>query len=558
MFTLNLNHFLDGNSKLKRSLLLPKMILIVLLLLSPSQLAQGKFLGNVIGSSIPENFSNYWDQVTPENAGKWGSVESNRDSMNWSSLDQAYDYAKSRGYPYKHHTLVWGSQQPGWISGLSQDEQRAEVEEWIQAVGQRYPNMDFIDVVNEPLHDPPPYKDALGGDGSTGWDWVIWVFEKARQYCNGQLILNDYGIVNDGNAATNYITIINLLKDRGLIDAIGVQAHCFNVEAYDVSTLQSNLDRLAQTGLPIYVAEFELRGDDSTQLQRYQEKFPVFWEHSGVYGVTLWGYIQGVIWQSEAWLVSSGSVGSTERPAMQWLMDYVGGGTTTTTSATTSTTTTAATTSTTTTSGGGCDCGTCDWYGTDVPTCCESCSGWGWYDGGCRRSCVCPSNCEGGCVGGQCGSTTTTTTAATTTSTTTTSATTSTTTTAVTTSTTTTAATTSTTTTAATTSTTTTAATTTTTAATTTTTAAAGCTCDSGCDGTAISPNFSQNGSGQYCWQATSGNYINSWNVAKLEVNDTDYTNKFVFTSSFPAKINGVWYIYYNSSVPWGHFELNN
>jgi len=222
---------------------------------------------------------------------------------------------------------------------------------------------------------------------------------------------------------------------------------------------------------------------------------------------------------------------------------------TTTTVATTSTTTTAATTSTTTTSGGSCDCGTCDWYGTDVPTCCESCSGWGWYDGGCRRSCVCPGSCPGG-----------TTTTAATTSTTTTAATTSTTTTAATTSTTTTAATTSTTTTAATTSTTTTAATTstTTTAATTTTTAAAGCTCDSGCDGTAISPNFSQNGSGQYCWQATSGTYINSWNLAKLEVNDTDYTNTFTFTSSFPAKIDGVWYIYYNSSVPWGHFELNN
>jgi len=210
-----------------------------------------------------------------------------------------------------------------------------------------------------------------------------------------------------------------------------------------------------------------------------------------------------------------------------------GGGTTstTTTAATTSTTTTSATT--TTTSGGGCDCGTCDWYGSNVPMCCESCSGWGWYDGGCRRSCVCPSSCEGGCVGSQCGGTTSTTTTAATTSTTTTAATTTTTTTAATTS-------------------------TTTTAATTTTTAAAGCTCDSGCDGTAISPNFSQNGSGQYCWQATSGTYINSWNVAKLEVNDTDYTNKFVFTSSFPAKIDGVWYIYYNSSVPWGHFELNN
>jgi len=170
----------------------------------------------------------------------------------------------------------------------------------------------------------------------------------------------------------------------------------------------------------------------------------------------------------------------------KWSFQTVGGSTTTTTAATTSTTTTAATTSTTTTaattsttttaattsttsatttttSGGSCDCGTCDWYGTDVPTCCESCSGWGWYDGGCRRSCVCPGSCPGG----------DTTTTAATTSTTTTAATTSTTTTAATTSTTTTAATTSTTTTAATTS-------TTTTASSTSTTTTSGGSCDCG------------------------------------------------------------------------------
>jgi endo-1,4-beta-xylanase len=306
-------------------------ILIVFIVFLPLQLeaqlaeGQSKFLGNVIASSVPSNYATYWNQVTPENAGKWGSVESSRDSMNWGNLDTAYDYAKGRGFPYKHHTLVWGSQEPGWIGGLSQSEQREEVEEWIRAVGQRYPNMDFVDVVNEPLHAPASYKNALGGDGSTGWDWVIEAFELASQYCSGKLLLNDYGIVNDDSETTNYLEIINLLKNRGLIDGIGVQAHCFNLEDYAVSTIQGNLDRLAATGLPIYPSEVDLRGDDNTQLQRYQEKFPVLWEHSGVKGITLWGYIQGQIWKSEAWLVSSGSSGATERPALQWLREYLQG-----------------------------------------------------------------------------------------------------------------------------------------------------------------------------------------------------------------------------------------
>jgi hypothetical protein len=41
-----------------------------------------------------------------------------------------------------------------------------------------------------------------------------------------------------------------------------------------------------------------------------------------------------------------------------------------------------------------------------------------------------------------------------------------------------------------------------------------------------------------------------------LTVNGVNYTNTYVFTSQFPAKINGNWYIYYNGSYGWSHFEL--
>jgi len=285
--------------------------------------ASGKFIGNIFGgSSEPTKFSQYWDQVTPENAGKWESVESSRDSMNWSTLDAIYNYAKQKGFPFKMHTLVWGQQYPSWITSLSAADQKAEVEEWIQAVGQRYPNMDYIDVVNEPLHSPPPYRDAIGGNGTTGWDWVVWAFQKAKQYCSGKRLINEYGIISDPGAADNYLKIINILKASNLIDGIGIQCHAFNMDSVSTSTMKTVLDKLAATGLPIYVSELDMNGDDSTQLARYKEKFPVLWEHSGVKGVTLWGYIQGQIWQTEAYLLRSDG---TERPALTWLMQYVKG-----------------------------------------------------------------------------------------------------------------------------------------------------------------------------------------------------------------------------------------
>jgi endo-1,4-beta-xylanase len=286
------------------------------------QLAAGKckFLGNIISGSVPSDFNTYWNQVTPENGGKWGSTEATRDVMNWTQLDLAYNKAINSSFPFKQHTFVWGNQQPTWIGTLSAAEQKEEVEEWIKAFCERYPQTDFIDVVNEPLHAVPNYAAALGGGGLTGWDWVIWSFEKARQYCpNAKLILNDYNIINNNSATDSYITIINVLKQRGLIDLIGEQGHF--LETTPLNTIKQNLDKLHATGLPIVISEYDINiTDDNAQRDKYQEQFTTLWTHAGVEGITLWGYRQGQIWRENAYLVRSNG---TERPALTWLKTFV-------------------------------------------------------------------------------------------------------------------------------------------------------------------------------------------------------------------------------------------
>ena len=103
--------------------------------------SNGKFVGNVQSSTTPDPvFDTYWNQVTPENAGKWGSVEATRDVMNWTQLDYMYNYTRTRGIPFKLHTFVWGQQYPTWMDSLPANEQREEVEEWIAAFAARYPN----------------------------------------------------------------------------------------------------------------------------------------------------------------------------------------------------------------------------------------------------------------------------------------------------------------------------------------------------------------------------------------------------------------------------------
>ena len=284
----------------------------------------GKFVGNITtNGQVRSDFIQYWDQITPENEGKWGSVEPQRDQMNWAGMDRVRDYAREHNIPYKGHTLVWGSQQPGWIAGLPQQEQREEVEEWIRLFCERYPDVAMIDVVNEPPpHTTPPYAEALGGSGASGWDWIVQAFEWTRQYCpNAILILNDYNTIEWPNDTNNIIDIAKRVKNAGApIDAIGAQAH--GAFDFPTSEVEQKLNRIAnETGLPIYITEYDINlANDEQQRQVMESQFKMFWENPNVKGITLWGYVSGSTWLANSGLMSSGG---QQRPAMQWLMDFL-------------------------------------------------------------------------------------------------------------------------------------------------------------------------------------------------------------------------------------------
>jgi endo-1,4-beta-xylanase len=311
-----------------RAQLLAALSLVALAMLpthAVAQIANGKskFLGSTINGSTPSTFTRYWNQVTPENAGKWGSVEATHGVFNWAPLVSIYNFAQQHGYKFKAHNLIWGSQFPSWMNGLSQSQQLAEIQKWITQYGQNTPNAWAVDVVNEPINTPPPWKAALGGNGSTGWDWVITSYQLARKaFPNSKLLINEFGTENDSTKRSTYLHIVSLLQARGLIDGIGVQAHFFNLDSMSASQMTTALNSYATSGLPVYISELDITGGgtDSGQLAKYQELFPVMWTHSAVKGITTWGYIVGQTWHTGTGLVNSNG---TERPAMTWLKGFV-------------------------------------------------------------------------------------------------------------------------------------------------------------------------------------------------------------------------------------------
>jgi len=285
-----------------------------------------EFVGNITtGNAIDTNglrFADYWDQITPENAGKWGSVQSNASgAFNWNTLDAIYDYTETNGIIFKQHAFVWGSQQPGGTP--TQD----QLINWIRSFCERYPNTKLIDVVNEPPpHTEPNYVNNIGGGTNGSWAWITNSFKWARQYCpNAVLIFNDYNNIEWPNDNQHFIDITKrVLQDGGPIDAVGAQSHDLDHQQVSSEQVSRLLNKLhTDTGLPVYITELDLDySDDQAQLAAYQTYFPMFRDADFVKGITIWGWIYGRTWSQAA---NSGLIRNGQpRPAMTWLMDELG------------------------------------------------------------------------------------------------------------------------------------------------------------------------------------------------------------------------------------------
>ncbi|MCQ2065399.1 MAG: endo-1,4-beta-xylanase [Bacteroidaceae bacterium] len=303
--------------------------LMLLPCLAQAQLSSNKdkFLGNITtGYNVDygnEKYYTLWNQITPENESKWGSIEgSSRGSFNWGS-DNAYNYAKNHKFPFKFHCLIWGAQYPSWMNNLNTSEQYKAIVEWMDAIKAHYPQLDMIDVVNEavPGHQPAPYKAALGGDGRTGYDWIIRAFELAHErWPDAILIYNDYNTFQWQRS--QFIDLVRTLRDAGApIDAYGCQSHDLtDMNVNDFKNAMTEIQNALK--MPMYSSEYDIgTSDDALQLQRYKEQIPYMWEADYCAGITLWGYIYGHTWTTDG---NSGIIrDGKDRPAMAWLREYM-------------------------------------------------------------------------------------------------------------------------------------------------------------------------------------------------------------------------------------------
>lgn len=306
-----------------------------------------KFLGNITtNGQVRNDFSTYWNQITAENECKWASIEGNRGNYNFSGCDACYNWAKKNNGHFKFHALVWGSQYPNWLNGLSADETKKAITAWFDKVAEHYPDLEMIDVVNEAIKpNGGNYHSgygngnniiaALGGDNGN-YEFVTTAFKMARErWPKAILIYNDYNTVqwnkNEG------IDLINKIKKAGApVDAYGLQAHDMTTQGggaggtggggscLNINTLKSTIEEIwNKTQMPMFISEYDIGiDDDNTQKKCYEEQISYFMENEHIAGITLWGYIYGATW------INGGNSGiiknGQDRAAMTWLKQYFG------------------------------------------------------------------------------------------------------------------------------------------------------------------------------------------------------------------------------------------
>lgn len=279
------------------------------------------------GDGLPA-FYKLWNQITCENESKWASVQGNRSTFSWGGADNAFNYAKNHNFPHKFHALVWGSQYPSWIESLSYGERYNAIVAWYDAVKSKYKTLPLIDVVNEAIdgHQQGTHfmKEALGGGGKTGYDWLIRAFDMAyERWPDAILIYNDF---NTFQWNTNeYVDLVRTLRDAGApIDAYGCQSHdMLTLQGTRYTGFNSAMDQIQNALLmPMYSTEYDVGTDnDNIQLECYKNQIPYMWEKDYCAGITLWGYVYGKTWTTNG---NSGIYkNGEERPAMTWLKEYM-------------------------------------------------------------------------------------------------------------------------------------------------------------------------------------------------------------------------------------------
>jgi endo-1,4-beta-xylanase len=239
----------------------------------------------------------------------WNVIWPERDRWNFAPADAGNRYARRHHLFQTGFHFAWDQQLlddlPEWVERITDpDELRAVIRERARVIFRRYPRLDAIDVVNEPLE--------VAGGGTyrnhffevLGPDYVEQLFRIVADEAprRTRLFVNENLVEYFPAKADALVALVRDLVDSGArIDAVGLQTHLFLGEP-DWTLLRTTMERLADLGVEVWVTELDApvpvdQPDRlAVQAERYRRVVATCLDVDACRSVFVWGVSDADSW----------------------------------------------------------------------------------------------------------------------------------------------------------------------------------------------------------------------------------------------------------------------
>ena len=252
----------------------------------------------------------YFNAGVNENSFKWSGVQPQPGPPNYTIFDNAVRWTQKVGWDLRAHTLLWGGNDnhsmPNWVRNLPTPKAIVDTCKMrvIRDVTRYRGIIKEYDVINEPLTGHADWLRKTVGD-SIIWDSFKWARSADP---DAELYINDYNVEYNWGQAVEYRNLINKMLENGApVTGVGMQAHFWDCCRPNVNELVSNVNIVAQTGLPIKFTEYDY-GGNLTQAQQaadYIMVLTIAFSHPSIVGMYHWSLRDGWSWRTGSGLFDS-------------------------------------------------------------------------------------------------------------------------------------------------------------------------------------------------------------------------------------------------------------
>lgn len=290
-----------------------------------------------IGTSVSPNELTYgtdfikqhFNSITPENELKPDSILNQQasqavgDNVNpqvafRDGTKATLRFCEENRIPLRGHTFVWHAQTPEWLfkegfqtngQFVSKDIMDKRLENFIKntfdLIKKDFPQLNVYayDVCNEVFQggggglrtaQESKWMQIYGDD-----TYIVNAFTYARKYAPSgcKLYINDFNEYMD-KKTQNILDMAKKLKEKGVIDGIGMQSH-LGISFPSAQSYVSALEKFCATGLEVQITELDIGMDnnEAAQASLYKEVFSAAVKHSNsIPAVTFWGTHDSVSW----------------------------------------------------------------------------------------------------------------------------------------------------------------------------------------------------------------------------------------------------------------------